>query len=46
MTQNEFLAICVEHTIDPELALENDDVRQAVKLDDVFWLVAILHNQF
>jgi hypothetical protein len=46
MTQNEFVAICVEKTIDPALALENDDVRQAVKLDDVFWLVAILDNQF
>jgi hypothetical protein len=46
MTQNEFVAICVEKTIDPALALENDDVVQAVKLDDVFWLVAILDNQF
>ena len=46
MTQNEFVAIWVEKLIDPALALENDDVRQAVKLDDVFWLVAILDNQF
>jgi len=46
MTQNEFVAICVEKLIDPALALENDDVVQAVKLDDVFWLLAILDNQF
>jgi hypothetical protein len=46
MTKNDFVAICVERTIDPALALENDDVRQAIKLDDVYWLVAILDNQF
>lgn len=46
MTQNDFVAICVERTIDPSIALENDDVRQAIKLDDVYWLVAILDNQF
>ena len=46
MTQNEFAAICGEKLIDPDLALENDDVRQAIKLDDVYWLIAILDNQF
>jgi hypothetical protein len=46
MTKNEFCALCVEKTIDPALALENDDVRQALRLDDVFWLIAILDNQF
>jgi hypothetical protein len=46
MTQNDFAAICVEKLIDPALALENDDVRPALKLDDVFWLIAILDNQF
>jgi hypothetical protein len=46
MTKNEFAAICVEKLIDPALALENDDVRQAIKLDDVYWLIAILDNQF
>jgi hypothetical protein len=45
MTKNDFVAICVERTIDPALALENDDVRQAIRLDDVYWLVAILDNQ-
>ena len=46
MTKNEFVAICTEKTIDPSLALENDEVREAIKLDDVYWLIAILDNQF
>jgi hypothetical protein len=46
MTKNEFVAICIEKSIDPSLALENDDVRQALRLDDVYWLIAILDNQF
>jgi hypothetical protein len=46
MTKNEFMAICAEKCIDPALALENDEVREAIKLDDVYWLVAILDNQF
>jgi hypothetical protein len=46
MTKNEFIAICTEKTIDPSLALENDEVREAIKLDDVYWLMAILDNQF
>jgi hypothetical protein len=46
MTKNEFVAICTEKSIDPSLALENDDVRQALRLDDVYWLIAILDNQF
>lgn len=46
MTKSDFVAICNEHLIDPSIALENDDVKQAIRLDDVFWLVAILDNQF
>jgi hypothetical protein len=46
MTKSEFIAICTEKTIDPSLALENDEVREAIKLDDVYWLIAILDNQF
>jgi hypothetical protein len=46
MTKSDFVAICNEKTIDPSIALENEDVRQAIKLDDVYWLVAILDNQF
>jgi hypothetical protein len=45
MTQNDFVAICVERSIDPALALENDDVVKAIKLDDVFLLIAVIDNQ-
>lgn len=46
MTQSTFVSICNEKLIDPNIALENDDVRQAIRLDDVYWLVSILDNQF
>jgi hypothetical protein len=46
MTKNEFVAICAEKSIDPALALENEKVRQALRLDDVYWLIAILDNDF
>lgn len=46
MTKSDFIAICTEKTIDPSLALENDDVREAIRLDDFYWLIAILDNQF
>lgn len=46
MTRNDFVAICNEKTIDPNIALENDDVKQAIRLNDVYWLIAILDNQF
>lgn len=46
MTKLDFISICNEKCIDPSIALENDDVKQAIKLDDAFWLIAILDNQF
>lgn len=46
MTKNEFVAICTEKTIDPTLALENDEVIQAIKSNDVGLLVTVLDNQF
>ena len=46
MTKNEFVAICTEKTIDPSLALENDEVIQAIKSNDVDLLVTVLDNQF
>lgn len=46
MSELDFIAICNEKLIDPALALENDDVKQAIRLNDVYWLVAILDNQF
>lgn len=46
MSELDFIAICEEKTIDPVIALENADVKKAIELDDVYWLVAILDNQF
>jgi hypothetical protein len=46
MTKNQFASICVEKTIDPALALENEDVVKALRLDDVQLLITILDNQF
>lgn len=46
MTKSQFVAICVEKTIDPSLALENDDVIQAIKSGDIALLIATLDNQF
>jgi hypothetical protein len=46
MTKNDFISICNEKMIEPGLALENDDVKQAIRLNDVYWLIAILDNQF
>ena len=31
MTKTTFMAICGEYLIDPALALENDDVREAIR---------------
>jgi hypothetical protein len=45
MTQNEFAALCVERTIEPSLALENDDVINAIKSGDIELLVTILDSQ-
>lgn len=46
MTKNEFVVICIKKTIDPALALENDEVIQAIKSNDVDLLVTVLDNQF
>lgn len=46
MTQNEFVAICTEKTIDPLLALENDEVIQAIKSNDKDLLITVLDSQF
>lgn len=46
MTKNEFIMICNEKTIDPNLALENDQVIKAIKLNDMELLITILDNEF
>ena len=46
MTANQFNALCAERTIDPSLALENDDLVEALKAKDDEAVVTILDNQF
>ena len=46
MTQSQFATLCAQRTIDPSIALENDDVIQAIKSGDIELLTSILDNQF
>ena len=31
MTQNQFLTLCLQHNVAPDVALENDDIAQALR---------------
>lgn len=46
MTQSQFATLCTQRTIDPSIALENDDVIQAIKSGDIELLTSILDTQF
>ena len=46
MTKSEFIAMCVDRTIEPSIALENDDVVQAIQSNDVKVLINVLDSQF
>jgi len=46
MTQNQFLALCNAHHIDPSVALENPDVVEALKNRDDEAVVEALTNSF
>ena len=46
MTQSQFVALCTERTIEPAIALENDDVIQAIKSGDIELLIKVLNTQF
>ena len=46
MIRLEFVAICVEFNIDPEIALENINVVEAIKACDVEKLKHILMSEF
>jgi hypothetical protein len=46
MTKNEFMSICLECNIDPSIALECDEVVQAVRSNDANLLKDVLLNQF
>lgn len=46
MTITEFIALCVELTIDPAIALESTEVRDAIRANDRGALIRILNSQF
>lgn len=46
MTKSQFVALCTARTIEPSIALDNDDVIEAIKLGDIELLTSILDNQF
>lgn len=46
MTKTEFLALCAAACIDPAIALENDDVCDAIRAGDVEQVKYLLNNQF
>lgn len=46
MTQSQFVYLCNESTVEPSIALENDNVVQAIKSDNVELLQFILDNEF
>lgn len=46
MTQNDFLTLCNEHHISPEIALENDDLVQALRERDDEKVHNIITNEF
>lgn len=46
MTQNQFNALCNEHCIHPSIALENEELIEALQNKDDAKVVEILTNQF
>ena len=46
MTQNEFIAKCDELMLPPELALENDDIVNALRAKDDQLVIELLKTQF
>ena len=46
MTQNQFLALCLERAIDPSIALESEAVREALRARDTAAVIAALDSEF
>ena len=46
MTKNQFDALCSKYLIDPSIALENEDVRNALKQKDTDRIEYLLKNNF
>lgn len=46
MTKNEFMQLCAAACIDPAVALENDNVIDAIRAGDVDRVQYLLNNEF
>jgi hypothetical protein len=46
MTQNQFLALCNEHLVDPGIALENPAIVEALETRNDEAVIAALTNDF
>ena len=46
MTQTDFLTLCLEHNLTPELALENDELVQALRERDDTEVQRIIEQEF
>jgi hypothetical protein len=46
MTQNEFVALCLAHLVEPELALENEDIIEALEARDNEMVLLVLTTEF
>jgi hypothetical protein len=46
MSRNEFLVLCSAYSIDPDIALENDNVVEALRDRDDLRVETILESEF
>ena len=46
MTQAHFLTLCLEHNLTPDIALENDDLVQALRERDDAEVQRIIEQEF
>ena len=46
MSKNEFLVLCSAHSIDPDMALENDNVVEALRNRDDDAVATFLESEF
>ena len=46
MTANQFYVLCSERTIDPDIAFENANIQQALRIRDDDYVVEVLDTEF
>ena len=46
MSQNQFNALCTEHCIDPSVALENENIIEALRERDDERVIEIIKQEF